>query len=74
MCKMYEFPTKMTLPEEEEDLLKLLGEAYAKALYNSLAKIVGYDTSHEKMAAVNELVHQAFLSGMTKAIEELDES
>ena len=75
MCRVYEFPKQqMELPKEEADLLKLLGEAYVKALNNALIKLVGNDTSHEKMEAVNVLVHQAFLSGMDKAINEMDES
>ena len=75
MAKLYEFPKQevLTLPKEEEDILELLGEAYVKALHNSLTKVLGDDTSYDKMEAVNELVHHAFARGMNKAIKEYED-
>lgn len=76
MCKVYEFPNyeQLKLPKEEEEILELLGEAYVKALHNSLTKVLGNDTSYEKMEEVNELVHRAFITGMNKAIKDYEES
>lgn len=74
MCKVYEFPKNLELPKEEAELLEILGEAYVKALYNALVKMVGGGASIDEMNEVNGLVHRAFLKGMTKAIEEYEES
>ena len=74
MCKVYEFPQQLELPKEEKELLEILGEAYVKALYNALAKMVGDGASYEKLEEVNSLVHRAFLTGMNKAIKEYEES
>ena len=74
MCKMYEFPQQMELPKEEQELLEILGEAYVKALYNALVKMVGGGATREEMEKVNGLVHQAFVKGMNKAIVEYEES
>ena len=72
MAKMYEFPKQLELPKEEQELLEILGEAYVKALHNSLTKLLGDDTSYDKMEVVNELVHHAFAKGMYKAIEDYE--
>ena len=74
MCKVYEFPKNLELPKEEAELLEILGEAYVKALYNALVKMVGGGASINEMEEVNGLVHRAFLKGMNKAIEEYEES
>lgn len=73
MCKVYEFPKQLELPEEEAELLKLLGEAYVKALYTSLAQLTMDDPSRERMGEVYALTNKAFLTGMNKAIKELEE-
>lgn len=72
MCKVYEFPRQMELPREEAELLKILGEAYVKALYNSLVKLVGDGASRNEMEAINKLVDAAFTQGMIKAVEEYE--
>lgn len=72
MCKMYEFPQQMVLPQEEAELLEILGEAYVKALYNSLVKMVGSGASRDEMEVVNKLVDQAFMQGMIKAVEDYE--
>lgn len=74
MCKVYEFPQQLELPKEEKELLEILGEAYVKALYNALVKMVGSGASRDEMEEVNSLVNYAFLTGMNKAIEEYEES
>lgn len=74
MCKVYEFPKQAELPKDEAELLEILGEAYVKALYNALVKMVGGGASRDEMEEVNSLVHRAFLKGMNKAIEEYEES
>ena len=72
MAKMYEFPQQMVLPQEEAELLEILGEAYVKALYNSLVKMVGSGASRDEMEVVNKLVDQAFTQGMIKAVEDYE--
>ena len=72
MAKVYEFPQQMELPKEEAELLEILGEAYVKALYNSLVKLVGKGASRDEMEAINKLVDSAFMQGMIKAIEEYE--
>ena len=72
MCKVYEFPQQMELPREEAELLEILGEAYVKALYNSLVKLVGDGASRNEMEAINKLVDAAFTQGMIKAVEEYE--
>lgn len=72
MCKFYEFPQQMVLPQEEAELLEILGEAYVKALYNSLVKMVGSGASREEMEVINKLVDQAFMQGMIKAVEDYE--
>ena len=72
MCKVYEFPKQLELPKEEAELLLILGEAYAKALYNSLVQIVGNELDREKMEEVNLLVTQTFVAGMDKAIMDME--
>ena len=72
MCKVYEFPQQMVLPQEEAELLEILGEAYVKALYNSLVKMVGSGASREEMEVINKLVDQAFMQGMIKAVEDYE--
>lgn len=74
MCKVYEFPQQLELPKEEAELLEILGEAYVKALYNALVKMVGGGASRDEMEEVNSLVNHAFLQGMNKAIEEYEKS
>ena len=74
MCKVYEFPKQLELPKEEAELIEMLGEAYVKALYNSLSKILGSNASQEEMEEVNLLVHHAFTKGMYKAIDEYEGS
>ena len=74
MCKVYEFPKQLELPKEESELIEMLGEAYVKALYNSLDKILGSGCSQEEMEEVNVLVHDAFVKGMFKAIDEYEGS
>ena len=74
MCKVYEFPQQLELPKEEAELLEILGEAYVKALYNALIKMVGGGASRDEMEEVNSLVNFAFLKGMNKAIEEYEKS
>lgn len=74
MCKVYEFPQQAELPKEEQELLEILGEAYVKALYNALVKMVGGGASRDEMEEVNSLVNHAFLQGMNKAIEEYEKS
>lgn len=74
MCKVYEFPKQLELPKEEAELLEILGEAYVKALYNALVKMVGGGASSDEMEEVNGLVHEAFLKGMNKAIEDYEKS
>ena len=74
MCKVYEFPQQNELPKEEQELLEILGEAYVKALYNALVKMVGGGASRDEMEEVNGLVHRAFLKGMNKALEEYEKS
>lgn len=72
MAKMYEFPQQMVLPQEEAELLEILGEAYVKALYNALVKMVGSGASRDEMEAINKLVERAFMEGMIKSIEEYE--
>ena len=72
MCKVYEFPQQMVLPQEEAELLEILGEAYVKALYNSLVKMVGSGASREEMEVINKLVDQSFMQGMIKAVEDYE--
>ena len=74
MCKVYEFPNQKGLPKEEVELLEMLGEAYIKALYNTLDKMLGSGCSQEEMEEVNVLVHDAFVKGMFKAIDEYEGS
>ena len=62
MCKFYEFPQQMVLPQEEAELLEILGEAYVKALYNSLVKMVGSGASREEMEVINKLVDRTLNS------------
>lgn len=69
MCKMYEFPKQLDLPEDEKEMILLLGEAYAVALYNSLLKLVGDDPTREKMEEVGHLVNQTFTEGMKRGVE-----
>lgn len=72
MCKVYEFPQQPELPKEEQELLEILGEAYVKALYNALVKMVGNGATREEMTEVNRLVDSAFVQGMMKAVDEYE--
>lgn len=72
MCKVYEFPKQLELPKEEVELLEILGEAYVKALYNALVKMVGGGASQEEMETINTLVELSFKQGMIKAIEDYE--
>lgn len=74
MCKVYEFPKKLELPKEEGEILVMLGEAYIKALYNSITELAGYDSTRDEMEEITELVNQAFMRGMLKVIAEMEES
>lgn len=69
MCQMYEFPKKLELPQDEKEILLLIGEAYATALFSALLQLTGDDPTQEKMEEVNHLVNQAFNEGMNHAIE-----
>ena len=75
MCTVYEFPKNLVLPHEEAEVLELLGEAYVKALYNSLFKMLGPNSaSSEEMEEVGSFVNDAFAMGMTKAVKQMEES
>ncbi len=69
MCEVYEFPKKIELPEDEKEILNLLGEAYVLALYNSILKLAGDDPTYETLEEINLLVKHAFAAGMSRAIE-----
>lgn len=74
MCKVYEFPKQLELPKEEAELIEILGEAYVKALYAALVKMIGYDGTCEEMEVIGMMVNKTFTEGMIKAIEDLEES
>lgn len=69
MAKVYEFPKRLELPEEEKEMLYLLSEAYVDVIYNSMAKLKDGRLTHEKMVEINHLIKQTFVEGMKLAID-----
>lgn len=70
MCKVYEFPVQMKLPEEVEQALQKLAEDYVKGINDLLEESSKYYSTEEEENAFMELLYSTYETVLLKTIEE----
>lgn len=74
MCKVYEFPVKKQLTEEQIARLYEVAEDYIVVLNDILGTLSGEELANGDMEEMAELVAYTYAEGMVKAIEKIEES
>jgi len=73
MCKVYEFPVKKQLTEEQVTRLYEVAEDYIEVLNDILGTLSNDELNYEDMNELTELVACTYAEGMIKAIEKMEE-
>lgn len=74
MCKVYEFPVKKQLTEEQVTRLYEVAEDYIKVLNDILGTLNEEELTSSGMDEMAELVANTYAEGMINAISKIEES
>ena len=74
MAIVLEFPKKKELPKEIEAKLQDVAKNYVETLYIALSTLTSDNPTQEELVEVHEMVSNAYIQGLTDAINEIEES
>lgn len=74
MAIVLEFPKKKELPKEIEAKLQDVAKNYVETLYVALSTLTSDNPTQEELVEVHEMVSNAYIQGLTDAINEIEES
>lgn len=72
MCIVYEFPMKKEFPKELEERLNEATKAYVEIMAETLDVLYDGEPTEEDYEEYMEIMLNAYLQALTKAIDELD--